>query len=137
LRRFLAAAIATALLLGLPAGALAQSTTTNPFTPGAPALPAPTQTATTPTIVSPTTTTTAGSGTLSGGSVAAIAIGAIVLLVGISLFIWRDARRRAPIKHRAGPGTSRDDPRAATRQRAKPRKLSAQERRRRKRGRAR
>jgi hypothetical protein len=59
-------------------------------------------------------------------------VGAIVILAGISFFIWRDARRRAPVK----PGVV-----AATAGGSKPRrgsrKLSPAERRRRKRGRAR
>jgi hypothetical protein len=64
-------------------------------------------------------------------------VGAVVVLVGISLFIWRDARRRAPVK--ATGGGSEIDGRGApgSKARTKPRKLSPAERRRRKRGRAR
>jgi hypothetical protein len=58
------------------------------------------------------------------------------VLTGISLFIWRDARRRAPVRHRAAEAADASS-RAAAKQRAKPRKLSPAERRRRKRGRAR
>jgi hypothetical protein len=127
-------AATAALTLGLaPAGAGAQGGTSNPFAPGLPSAPATTPTATTST-VTPITTSTSGGG-LGGGSVIAIAIGAIVLLGGISLFIWRDARRRAPVRHAhgdAGVGA-----RSGSKPRAKPRKLSSAERRRRKRGRAR
>jgi hypothetical protein len=59
------------------------------------------------------------------------------VLTGISLFIWRDARRRAPVRHRAAGEAANAGSRAAAKQRAKPRKLSPAERRRRKRGRAR
>jgi hypothetical protein len=60
----------------------------------------------------------------------------MIVLGGISFYIWRDARRRAPVRaHAAGPiGEGR---RTGSKQRAKPRKLSPAERKRRKRGRAR
>ena len=125
----------TALALSIPSAAAAQGTnTSNPFAPGLPSSPAPTPTSPTPTIV-PTTTSTSG-GNLSSGSVVAIAIGALVLLGGISFFIWRDARRRAPVRHRMATATAGDGGRPGSK-RAKPRKLSPAERRRRKRGRAR
>jgi hypothetical protein len=69
---------------------------------------------------------------VSGTGIAAIAVGAIVILIGISFFIWRDARRRAPVKHGVVTATA-----GGSKPRPKPRKLSPQERRRRKRGRAR
>jgi hypothetical protein len=138
-RRFLIAlALAGSLAFpafGLPGVAAAQGTpTANPFSPGLPVTPSPTPTATTPTIINPNTTSTSGGG-LGGGSVVAIAIGAIVLLAGISFFIWHDARRRAPVRRAAV--ASGNGSRSGSRQRAKPRKLSPAERRRRKRGRAR
>jgi hypothetical protein len=126
----------TAAALTLPGTAAAQGSTSNPFTPGLPLAPPTISTASTATGITPTTSTTGGGG-LSGGSAAAIAIGAIVLLGGISLFIWRDARRRAPTRRRPAMATSGDGSRAGSKQRAKPRKLSPAERRRRKRGRAR
>lgn len=136
LRAFLIAA-PVALALGLPAGARAQNTvTSNPFTPGLPSAPVQTPTATTPAVV-PTTTTTSTSGNLGGGSIVAIAIGALVLLGGISFFIWHDARKRAPVRHRVAAASAGEAGRASSKSRAKPRKLSAAERRRRKRGRAR
>jgi Na+/H+-dicarboxylate symporter len=138
-RRFVVAIAASAALastLGLCASAWAQGTaTSNPFTPGLPVAPSQTPTTPTPTIVNPAPTSTSGGG-LTGGSVIAIAIGAIVLLGGISLFIWRDARRRAPVR-RPAMATPGDGSRAGSKQRTKSRKLSPAERRRRKRGRAR
>jgi hypothetical protein len=127
-------ALAT-VALTLPGGALAAGSpgAVNPFAPGIPASPVPTPTAPTPTAINPTTST---NGTLSGGSVLAIAIGAIVLLGGISFFIWRDARRRAPVRH-AAHATAGADGRSSSKRPVKPRKLSAAEKRRRKRGRAR
>ena len=130
----LLAAVVVGAMLASPAAALAQSSATNPLTPGfpQPTVSIPTTTAT-PTI---STTATAGSGSgFSGNSAIIIAIGAAIVLGGISFYIWRDARKRAPVHHRAavdGLGT-----RQGTKQRAKPRKLSPAERRRRKRGRAR
>jgi hypothetical protein len=120
-------------MLAVPGAALAQGPS-NPLAPGIPVTPAPTPTQTTPTVINPTTTAGGDSG-LSGSATIAIAIGAIVLLVGISFFIWRDARRRAPVKHAhvdAGVGS-----RSGSKAPPKPRKLSAAERRRRKRGKAR
>jgi hypothetical protein len=135
--RLRALLIAVGLALAVPAPALAQGTTTqNPFTPGIPASPATTPTATTPTIV-PTTTSTSSSGGLGGGGVVAIAIGALVLLGGICFFIWRDARRRAPVRAGMAHAAGGEFVRSGSKARAKPRKLSPAERRRRKRGRAR
>jgi hypothetical protein len=117
---------------------LAQTPGTNPLGPGFPQ-----QTATTPptTTAAPTisTSTTAGTSSgLTGSSAILIAVAAIVVLGGISFFIWRDARRRAPVRHRAGhPAPFPEDQRSGTKPKAKPRKLSPAERRRRKRGRAR
>jgi hypothetical protein len=129
-----------ALLLGVlvvPAAASAQGTTTaNPFTPGLPATPATTPTATTPPVV-PTTTSTSTSSGLGGGGIVAIAIGALLLLGGISFFIWYDARRRAPVRHGLAHAAGGEFGRSGSKARAKPRKLSPAERRRRKRGRAR
>lgn len=134
---FLIAALA-AIALGAPALAIAQpgTSTSNPFTPGLPSSPAPTPTPTTPTVVTPTTTSTSG-GSLGGGSIVAISVGALVLLGGISFFIWRDARRRAPVRRRMAAATAGEGGRSGSKQRGKPRKLSPAERRRRKRGRAR
>ena len=131
-RAFLAVVLLATLVL--PAPALAQGT--NPLQPGFPqqSVPTPTTTTAVPTI---TTTATAGSGSgFSGKSAIIIAIGALVVLGGISFYIWRDARRRAPVRHHAPllPGETR---RSGSKQKAKPRKLSPAERRRRKRGRAR
>jgi hypothetical protein len=123
-------------ILVAPVPALAQSPG-NPLAPGIPQS-APTTTATTP-IPTVINTSTAGNSGLSGAGVFAIAVGAVVVLVGISMFIWRDARRRAPVTRHGPAATSgRTDGRELPgSKRPKPRKLSAAERRRRKRGRAR
>ena len=78
-----------------------------------------------------------GSSGLSGDAAIGIAIGAIALLTGISFFIWRDARRRAPLKHHAAHADAGVGARSGSKAPPKPRKLSAAERKRRKRGRAR
>jgi hypothetical protein len=143
--------------LALPAAALgaagttaAQSTpqvatqpvlpgTSNPLSPEFPQPSVSTPTTTAPPVAPLTTSATAGGGSgFSGSSAIIIAIGALVVLGGISLFIWRDARRRAPVRHRTvGPDIPGEGRRKGSKQRAKPRKLSPAERRRRKRGRAR
>jgi hypothetical protein len=108
----------------------------NPLSPGfpQPSVSTPTTTTAVPTI---STATSAGSGSgLTGNSAIIIAVGAIIVLGGISLYIWRDARRRAPARSRAG-GAIDEGRRSGSKQRAKPRKLSPAERKRRKRGRAR
>jgi len=139
-RAFLIAA-PTILALALPGSALAQgggsinqSGPSNPLAPGLPQPSVSTPTTTTPTIITATSGSSSSSG-LSGGDAIAIAIGAIVLLGGISFFIWHDARRRAPIRHRAA--TAAAGAGSGSKPRPKPRKLSRAERRRRKRGRAR
>jgi hypothetical protein len=125
-------------LLLMPAGALAAPG--NPLTPGLPQNPgsAPTTApAPAPTVSGVNTGSTAGGSTLSGSSATAIAIGALVVLAGISLFIWRDARRRAPVRRHAAVDRADGRARTGSKPRTKPRKLSPAERRRRKRGRAR
>ena len=126
-------ALVSAALVG-PASASAQ--TTNPLSPLTPSpAPAPTTTATPPAITT-SQTPTSGSSTLSGTNAIVIAIGALVLIAAISFFIWYDARRRAPIRHKAAAATA-DGGRTGSKPKSKPRKLSPAERRRRKRGRAR
>lgn len=100
----------------------------------APVSPVPTTTSTTPTVVN-TSTSTAGGAGLSGGGTLAIVVGAVAILGGISYFIWRDARRRAPVKGNDPGGF--EIRRSGSKAPPKPRKLSPAERRRRKRGRAR
>lgn len=133
--RIAAGLLGVALSLS-PAVALAQGPS-NPLSPGLPASPITTPTATTPPIANPTTSSNPGDSGLSGGATIAIAIGAIVLLVGISFFIWRDARKRAPVKHHAAHADAGIGVRSGSKRAPKPRKLSPAERRRRKRGRAR
>jgi hypothetical protein len=135
-----------AVTLALPAAAAAQTSGTNPIsqTPGSnpltPGFPQPTVSVPTTTTTVPTiqTTTTPGSGSgFSGSSAIIIAIGAIIVLGGISWFIWRDARRRAPTRTRAWAPGLEEGRRKGSKPPRKARKLSPAERRRRKRGRAR
>jgi len=108
---------------------------TSPFSPGLPVNPGTAPTATAPqtqtTLTS--TTTTGGSGGLSGSAAVAIGAGALIVLGGISFFIWWDARRRAPVR----PGAAATAGVPGSRARPKSRKLSPAERKRRKRGKAR
>ena len=130
------AIVPAGLVLAFPHVALGQSA--NPFSPGLPQSAPTVQSApTAPPVRVPSSTTSTGGGGLSGGGAVAIAIGAIVVLGGISFFIWRDARRRAPVRQRAAAATAEAGGRSGSKPRAKPRKLSPAERRRRKRGRAR
>ena len=119
-----------------PAGSVGAAAAANPNNPLS-AFPQP-QIATTPTQTAPvianSTTNSAGSSSLSGNSAIVIAVGALVVLGLISFFIWRDARRRAPVTSGAGGFEVR---RSGSKAPPKPRKLSPAERRRRKRGRAR
>ena len=134
--RVVLAAVVSATLVW-PAAAVAQSTATSPFSP---AFPQPSVSTSTTTTAAPTisTSATAGGGSaFTGNSAVVIAIGAFVVLGGISLFIWRDARKRAPVRQRAAASPVGVGGRPGSKQRAKPRKLSPAERRRRKRGRAR
>jgi hypothetical protein len=136
-----AAASSTAASTAAPAATTAAPSLggqgSNPLSPGfpQPSVSIPTTTTTAAPTISTATSAGSGSG-LTGNSVIVIAIGALIVLGGISFYIWRDARRRAPVRaHAAGPiGEGR---RAGSKQRTKPRKLSAAERKRRKRGRAR
>src|SRR5205807_4777368 len=80
----------------LPAAAVAQPS--NPLSPGLPQESGSAPSAPTPTVVPTPTTSTAGDSGISGSGALVIAIGALVVLGGISLFIWRDARRRAPVR---------------------------------------
>jgi hypothetical protein len=84
----------------------------------------------------PSTSPNGSSGAgLSGTDAILIAGGVVIVLSGISFYIWRDARRRAPA--RAAAVTAGVGSRGGSKPRSKPRKLSPAERRRRKRGRAR
>ena len=134
IRVVLAAAVSAALVW--PAAASAQTTTTNPFLQGLPQPSVSTQTTTAASTIS-TSATAGGGSAFTGHSALIIAIGAFVVLGGISLYIWRDARKRAPVRHRPGESPDGSGPRYGTKPRAKPRKLSPAERRRRKRGRSR
>jgi hypothetical protein len=127
-------------ILPAPAVAATSATTaaapsiTGPLSPGVPAAPVTPTTSSTPTILANSSTAASGSSSLSSSDAIAIVAGAVVILTGIALFIWRDARRRAPV---SPAGATADAARLPGSRRVKPRKLSAAERRRRKRGRAR
>jgi hypothetical protein len=116
----------------IPGAALALGTTTSPFAPGLPQSAPTTTTTSTPTVSNTSTTSDSG---LNGSGAIAIAIGALVVLGGISFFIWRDARKRAPV--RAAAALAAEGARQGSKAKPKPRKLSPAERKRRKRGRAR
>lgn len=124
------AAATTSTPLNLPGG-------TSPFSPGVPVSPVTTTSSTTtPVVVS---TSSSSGGGLSGSDAILIAVGAVIVLVGVSAFIWRDARRHAPARG-AGAASSAnilDGARSGSKAPPKPRKLSPAERKRRKRGRAR
>ncbi len=130
--------VCVALFFVAPATALAQGGTTTPLSPGLPQSPATTtapNSSPAPVLTNPSTTSSSGGG-LSGSAAIEIALGAFIVLGGISLFIWRDARRRAPGRAAAATaGAGRSHP--GSKARPKPRKPSPAERRRRKRGRAR
>jgi hypothetical protein len=132
-----------AVALGAPAAALAQSgsspvlggATTSPFSPG---LPQSTPSVTTTSAATTTSTSSNTDSGLTGAGIAAIAIGAIVVIGGISFFIWYDSRRRAPVRRlSAAYGAVDGGRRAGSKAKPKARKPSPAERRRRKRGRAR
>lgn len=134
--RLVVLALAGAMVASTPA-ALAVGPG-NPLSPGLPQEQATIPTTTTSPPTAPTTSASGGS-SLSGGGIAAIAVGALAILGGISVYIWRDARRRAPVRQGAAAAAAAAGAggRPGSKPKAKPRKLSAAERRRRKRGRAR
>jgi hypothetical protein len=116
---------------------------TNPLAPGLPQqTPTATSTSTSSAPVVASTTGSSSGGGLSGTTALIVAIGALTLIGGIAFYIWRDAHKNAPIKHRAAAdgldgGSRRAGSKPPPKVKAKARKLSPAERRRRKRGRAR
>jgi hypothetical protein len=132
-RTGLSALLALVLVtLGAPAAALAQSAPSSPFAPGLPESTPSVTTTTTPTV---STTSTSGNSGLTGSGIVAIAVGALVVIGGISYFIWYDSRKHARVRRAAVVADAGG--RTGSKTRGKPRKLSPAERRRRKRGRAR
>lgn len=131
-----ALAFVCALLVGTGA-AVAAGSGGGPLSGGVTAPATPTPTTATQTATSPTTTTAAGGGgSIGKSSIYGIVIGSVIVIGGVCFYIFRDAARRAPSRVRrtaTGPSKERKLPGS---QRVKPRKLSSQERRRRKRGRA-
>jgi hypothetical protein len=133
--------LSVALVLAAFPGVAVAQPPGNPFSPGLPQPQATIPTTTTPATpaapASPSTPNTTSSGGLTGTDAVLIAIGAIIVLGGISYFIWWDARKRAPMRQRAAAATAGEGGRSGSKPRPKPRKLSPAERRRRKRGKAR
>jgi hypothetical protein len=66
-----------------------------------------------------------------------IGIGALALLGGVAIFIWRDSRRHAGVRQSYTAAEALGGGRSGSKAPQKSRKLSQAERRRRKRGRAR
>ena len=138
-RRLIAVLGTAVLLAGVLAPAALATSTTNPLSGGvspiSPVSPA-TSTSTTPTVVN-TSTSSQGSSSLSTSSALVVVIVAAVLIIGIAYFIRRDARRHAPVRAGAGGGdVGSQGRRTGSKAPPKQRKLSAAERKRRKRGRA-
>ena len=90
---------------------------------------------TTSTVVNTSTGSSAGSSSFSSTNALIVVAGAVAILLGISYFIWRDARRRAPVRSGGPSGEGRTKP--GSKRPPKPRKLSPAERKRRKRGKTR
>jgi hypothetical protein len=137
--RLIAAAVLCALGLSLAGpvpAALAASSGASPFSPGVPQSTVGNSGATS-TAVPITSTSAPGDSGISPADAVGIGIGALVLIVGIGYFIWRDARRRAPVRTRAQMAALEGTGRSGSKRPPQKRKLSAQERRRRKRGKAR
>ena len=133
-----------AVVLALAALPATAGAVTNPFVPApaqqAPAQQAPAQQAPTPTPVAPTTTGNGGG--ISNGQVALLSLAAVALIAGIWMVIVRDARRATAGRVRTGRSRRDDDGAvrtggSATKASHRSRKLSAAEKQRRKRGKAR
>jgi hypothetical protein len=104
----------------LPAGPL-----TPPITPAA-----PTQTQTQPPVAVNTTAAGGGNGGISSGTAIGIAVAAFVIIAGIVIAVMRDARSKLPKR-----AVHTEDRIPGSKRPPKARKLSASERKRRKRGR--
>jgi hypothetical protein len=139
-----ALAVVCALLIGTGSAVAAGSGSGSgsalggsPLSPGVPNTGTPTPTTATQTATSPTTTTSAGGGgSIGTTSIYGIVIGSVIVIGGVCFYIFRDAARRAPSRGRRAATEPSQDRKIPGSQRVKPRKLSSQERRRRKRGRA-
>ncbi|MDQ6747167.1 MAG: hypothetical protein M3010_03550 [Candidatus Dormibacteraeota bacterium] len=131
--------------VGLAPGSAVAATSTSTVPPGAssnplsafPAPPVATTSSATPTVVTNPSTGSSGASSLSSSTAIAIALGAVVVLGGISFFIWYDARRRAPVRRDSEAADLEGRGRTGSKPPPRQRKLSPAERRRRKRGRAR
>jgi hypothetical protein len=129
-------ALVCALLLSTGA-AVAAGSGSGPLSGGvtAPGTPTPT-TATQTETAANSTTTASGGGSIGKSSIIGIVIGSVIVIGGVCFYIFRDARRRAPSRGRRADAGPVPDKKVPGSQRPNPRKLSSQERRRRKRGRA-
>lgn len=125
------AALASAATTTTPASQLPDGT--SPFSPGVPITPTTTPTTTTAAPVTQSTTT--GGGGISGTDAILIGVSAILLIAVVSFLIWRDARRH--VRKPKSTFDLIDRGRSGSKAPPKSRKLSAAERKRRKRGRAR
>jgi hypothetical protein len=103
-------------------------------TPGTPTPTTATQTQTQSAVA--TTTTSGGGGSIGQTSILGIVIGAVVVIGGVCFYIFRDAGRRTAARGRRADAAAPSEKSVPGSKRVKPRKLSAQERKRRKRGRA-
>jgi hypothetical protein len=109
------------------------STTSNPFTGGLTAPGQTTTTSSTPTTTVVNTSTDASGGGISAASSIGIAAAAFIVIIGIAVAIFRDARKRVRVRHRNAAPEERIP---GSRRPPKARKLGAAGARRRKRGRA-
>jgi hypothetical protein len=109
------------------------TTTSNPFTGGLTAPGATTATSSAPTTTVVNTSTNGSGGGISTVSALGIAVAAFIVIVGIGVAIFRDARQRVRVRHR---DVAPEERIPGSRRPPKARKLGAAERRRRKRGRA-
>jgi hypothetical protein len=136
------AAKTTAATTTVPASALyPQQLGSNGLSGGLPVTPSgttPTTGAVAPAVLPTATTASTSGGGLGGGGAILVGLGAVALLGGVVAYIWRDSRRHAPVK--PGGYTAAEalgGGRSGSKAPPKSRKLSAAERKRRKRGRAR
>ncbi len=126
----------------LAAGSQGVTLSTNPLAPsGAPSFGVTSGgAATTPSVqtVAPSATSSSSGGALSGDDGIIIAIVAALILGGIALYIWRDARTHAArVDHEDDDALFGHRAHSGSKAARKPRKLKPAERKRRKRGRAR
>ena len=126
----------------LAAGNVSTTPAGQALTPGLPQAPVATPTTTQPQqvpVAPVVTSTTNAGGSISGAEALLLALGAAIVLLGVAYFIFRDSRHHASLLSRVGAATRMpgDAPTRGSKAPHKSRKLSAAEKKRRKRGRAR